>query len=224
MGPGQGVLTRFLVDRIDQYKVVEIDQDMVDKINADIPQLRADQIIFKDIMKLDVRNVFNDQPFSLVGNFPYNISSQLLFIMYEYEDLIPTMIGMYQKEVADRVLASHGNKTYGILSVLLQSLYDCKKLFNVSPGSFNPPPKVDSTVIKLTRNPDKQLDCDKKLFKRVVKMAFNQRRKMLKNNLKLLIGDEEILKEEIFSMRAEQLSVADFINITKRIESLNLNQ
>ena len=224
MGPGQGVLTRFLADRIDQYKVVEIDQDMVDKINADIPQLRADQIIFKDIMKLDVRNVFNDQPFSLVGNFPYNISSQLLFIMYEYEDLIPTMIGMYQKEVADRVLASHGNKTYGILSVLLQSLYDCKKLFNVSPGSFNPPPKVDSTVIKLTRNPDKQLDCDKKLFKRVVKMAFNQRRKMLKNNLKLLIGDEEILKEEIFSMRAEQLSVADFINITKRIESLNLNQ
>jgi len=224
VGPGQGVLTRFLVDRIDQYKVVEIDQDMVDKINADIPQLRADQIIFKDIMKLDVRNVFNDQPFSLVGNFPYNISSQLLFIMYEYEDLIPTMIGMYQKEVADRVLASHGNKTYGILSVLLQSLYDCKKLFNVSPGSFNPPPKVDSTVIKLTRNPDKQLDCDKKLFKRVVKMAFNQRRKMLKNNLKLLIGDEEILKEEIFSMRAEQLSVADFINITKRIESLNLNQ
>jgi len=224
VGPGQGVLTRFLADRIDQYKVVEIDQDMVDKINADIPQLRADQIIFKDIMKLDVRNVFNDQPFSLVGNFPYNISSQLLFIMYEYEDLIPTMIGMYQKEVADRVLASHGNKTYGILSVLLQSLYDCKKLFNVSPGSFNPPPKVDSTVIKLTRNPDKQLDCDKKLFKRVVKMAFNQRRKMLKNNLKLLIGDEEILKEEIFSMRAEQLSVADFINITKRIESLNLNQ
>lgn len=194
---------------------------MVNIIKKEIPSLQEEQIIFKDILRTPVQECFDGESFSLVGNFPYNISSQLLILLFENEDLIPSMVGMFQREVADRVLAGPGNKTYGILSVLLQSLYDGKKLFNVSKGSFNPPPKVESSVILLKRNPDKQLPCNKKLFKRVVKMSFNQRRKMLKNNLKGLIQDPEILKEELFTKRAEQLSVEQFINITQRIEKLN---
>jgi len=218
IGPGEGVITKYLVEEDYNLKVCEIDQDMVDILRRDIPKLKEEQIIFGDVVRLDTKTFFDNQVFHLVGNFPYNVSSQLLFMMYENKEQIPTMVGMFQKEVADRVVAPPGSKTYGILSVLLQAYYDCKRLFLVSPGSFNPPPKVDSAVILLTRNNTKELDCDEALFKRVVKMAFSQRRKMLRNTLKPLLT-EELIKKEIYTKRPEHLSVEDFIKITKEIEN-----
>ena len=218
VGPGEGVLTKYLVEENYPLRLVEIDPDMIEILNRDIPQLKPNQILAGDIIKMDSKSFFGDETFHLVGNFPYNVSSQLLFLMYENKDQIPTMIGMFQKEVADRVVAPPGSKTYGILSVLLQAFYDCKRLFLVSRGSFNPPPKVDSAVILLQRNKTKQLECDEKLFKRVVKMAFSQRRKMLRNTLKSLLH-ETIQTKEIFTKRPEHLSVQDFINITIDIEN-----
>lgn len=218
VGPGEGVLTKYLVEENFPLKVVEIDPDMVEILNRDIPELKPEQIISGDIIKMNSRSFYGDEVFHLVGNFPYNVSSQLLFLMYENKTQIPTMIGMFQKEVADRVVAPPGSKTYGILSVLLQAFYDCKRLFLVSRGSFNPPPKVDSAVILLQRNKTEQLECDEVLFKRVVKMAFSQRRKMLRNTLKSLLS-ESIQSREIYTKRPEHLSVQDFINITIEIEN-----
>lgn len=218
VGPGEGVITKYLVDENYPLKVVEIDPDMIEILNRDIPKLKDDQIIFGDIIKMDSRTFYDDEKYHLVGNFPYNVSSQLLFLMYENKEQIPTMIGMFQKEVADRVVAPPGSKIYGILSVLLQAYYDCKRLFLVSPGSFNPPPKVDSAVILLQRNETVNLACDEVLFKRVVKMAFSQRRKMLRNTLKSMLH-ETIQSKEIFTKRPEHLSVQDFINITIDIEN-----
>jgi len=221
IGPGEGVLTKYLVEEDYKLKVCEIDPDMVEILKRDIPKLKEEQIVFGDVVRLDAKTFFDDEIFHLVGNFPYNVSSQLLFMMYENKEQIPTMIGMFQKEVADRVVAPPGSKTYGILSVLLQAFYDCKRLFLVSRGSFNPPPKVDSAVILLTRNETKNLDCDEVLFKRVVKMAFSQRRKMLRNTLRSLLN-EELQQKEIFTKRPEHLSVQNFINITKEIEKIKL--
>jgi len=217
IGPGEGVITKYLIKEDYNFKVCEIDPDMVNILKRDIPQLKEEQIIFGDAVRLDVDTFFEKQVFHLVGNFPYNVSSQLLFMMYENKEQIPTMVGMFQKEVADRVVAPPGSKTYGILSVLLQAYYDCKRLFLVSPGSFNPPPKVDSAVILLTRNDTKELSCDPVLFKRVVKMAFSQRRKMLRNTLRSLLN-EELQQKEIYTKRPEHLAVQDFINITSEIE------
>ena len=217
VGPGEGVLTKYLVEEDYNLKVVEIDPDMVDILKRDIPKLQEEQIIFGDVVRMDSATFFNKETFHLVGNFPYNVSSQLLFMMYENKEQIPTMIGMFQKEVADRVVAPPGSKTYGILSVLLQAFYDCKRLFLVSKGSFNPPPKVESAVILLTRNATKHLDCDEVLFKRIVKMAFSQRRKMIRNTLRSLLT-EELQQKEIYTKRPEQLGVQDFINITIEIE------
>ncbi len=218
VGPGEGVLTKYLVNEDYTLKVVEIDPDMIQVLNKDIPQLKDKQIIFGDIIKMERKQLYGEEKYHLVGNFPYNVSSQLLFLMYENKHQIPTMIGMFQKEVADRVVAGPGSKTYGILSVLLQAFYDCKRLFLVSKGSFNPPPKVESAVILLKRNKTKELGCDEVLFKRIVKMAFSQRRKMLRNTLKQLLH-ENILSKEIFTKRPEHLSVQDFINITIEIEN-----
>ncbi len=218
VGPGEGVLTKYLIEEDYMLKVVEIDPDMIAILNRDIPNLRAEQIISGDIIKMNSRSFYGEEVFHLVGNFPYNVSSQLLFLMYENKTQIPTMIGMFQKEVADRVVAPPGSKTYGILSVLLQAFYDCKRLFLVSRGSFNPPPKVDSAVILLRRNKVNKLECDEVLFKRVVKMAFSQRRKMLRNTLKSLLN-EQLQGKEIFTKRPEHLSVQDFINITIDIEN-----
>ncbi len=217
IGPGEGVITKYLVKEDYKLKVCEIDPDMVEIIKRDIPELKEDQIVFGDAVRMDTNIFFDKEVFHLVGNFPYNVSSQLLFMMYENKEQIPTMIGMFQKEVADRVVAPPGSKTYGILSVLLQAYYDCKRLFLVSPGSFNPPPKVDSAVILLTRNKTKNLSCDEVLFKRVVKMAFSQRRKMLRNTLRSLLT-EELQQKEIYTKRPEHLSVQDFIDITTEIE------
>ena len=218
VGPGEGVLTKYLVEENYPLKVVEIDPDMIEILNRDIPKLKEEQIIPGDIIKMNSGSFYGEEKFHLVGNFPYNVSSQLLFLLYENKTQIPTMIGMFQKEVADRVVAPPGSKTYGILSVLMQAFYDCKRLFLVSKGSFNPPPKVESAVILLQRNNVDQLACDEVLFKRVVKMAFSQRRKMLRNTLKALLS-EELQSREIYTKRPEQLSVEDFIKITIDIEN-----
>lgn len=221
IGPGEGVLTKYLVEEDYNLKVVEIDPDMVDVLNRDIPKLKEEQIVFGDVVQLNIETFFNKDVFHLVGNFPYNVSSQLLFMMYENKEQIPTMIGMFQKEVADRVVAPPGSKTYGILSVLLQAYYNCKRLFLVSKGSFNPPPKVESAVILLTRNETKHLGCDEVLFKRIVKMAFSQRRKMMRNTLRSLLS-EELQQKEIYTKRPEQLGVQEFIDITIEIEKSKL--
>ena len=166
-------------------------------------------------LKLSLNKIF-DSPFAIIGNFPYNISSQILFKALENKDLIPEIIGMFQKEVAERVAEPPGSKRYGILSVLLQAFYDIEYLFTVNEDVFDPPPKVKSGVIRLIRNDVKKLSCDEKDFKRVIKMAFNQRRKTLRNSLKQLLGDIDT-SDPIFKERPEQLSVEQFIDLTKRI-------
>lgn len=218
VGPGQGVLTKYLLDENYNLKVVEIDEDMVTILNRDLPNLKPNQIILGDMIRMPIDTFFGEEKFFLVGNFPYNVSSQLLVKMFEHHQRIPGMVGMFQKEVADRVVAKPGSKTYGILSVLVQCYFNCKRLFLVSKGSFNPPPKVESAVIRVERNDVVELPCSKKLFKRVVKATFNQRRKMMRNTLKELVQDSDLLKEDIFTKRPEQLSVDDFIHITQLIE------
>ncbi len=216
IGPGKGVLTKYLYDKMIRFKSVEADPDMVEYLHITYPDIDM-HLIYKDILKLDLNEVF-DEEFVLFGNFPYNISSQILFKMLEYKDKIPIMIGMFQKEVAERIIASPGNKEYGILSVLVQAYYTGKIIFRVKPGSFSPPPKVDSAVIKLERKEKFTLDCNEALFKTIVKSTFNKRRKMIRNTLKSLVNDDEILKDVFFTKRPEQLSLEDFIALTNKIE------
>ena len=216
IGPGKGVLTKYLYDKMIRFKSVEADPDMVEYLQITYPDIDM-HLIYKDILKLDLNEVF-DEEFVLFGNFPYNISSQILFKMLEYKDKIPIMIGMFQKEVAERIIASPGNKEYGILSVLVQAYYTGKIIFRVKPGSFSPPPKVDSAVIKLERKEKFTLDCNEALFKTIVKSTFNKRRKMIRNTLKSLVNDDEILKDVFFTKRPEQLSLEDFIALTNKIE------
>ena len=211
VGPGKGVLTKYLAQQDIQLKVVEADQDMVNYlIHSKI--VTPDQIIFLDFLKLSMEKVFDGASFYLIGNYPYNISSQILIRMVHYRHLIPEMVGMFQKEVADRVVAPPGSKTYGVISVLVQAYYTGSTLMDVSPGNFSPPPKVQSSVIRLVRKENFQLGCDEKLFRIVVKTAFNQRRKMLRNTLKPLVNDPVILEAPLFTQRPEQLSVSDFVN------------
>lgn len=217
IGPGKGVLTKYLIRQDINLRVVEADRDMVSYLEENYPVLR-ERIIFLDFLKLDLAKVFDGQPFYLTGNYPYNISSQIIFKMLKHKELIPEMIGMFQKEVADRIIAPHGSKTYGVVSVLAQAHYDGKMFMKVSPGSFSPPPKVNSAVIRLTRKVNFELPCSEKLFRAVVKTGFGQRRKMLRNTLKSIIDDSELLESEFFKQRPEQLSVEDFITLTCIIE------
>jgi len=216
VGPGQGVLTKYLLDK--NLRLVEIDPRMVEILVRDL-KVNPNKITNKDFLKLDVNELFEGEPFVLVGNYPYNISSQIVFKMIENRHQIPFMIGMFQKEVAYRFLASEGNKVYGSISVLMQAFYNGKKLFNVSPGSFNPPPKVDSGVLRLIRKENYNLPCDEKLFFRVVKTAFQQRRKTLRNSLKIFNLSNNIKANGIFDKRPEQLSVSLFIELTSLIEN-----
>ncbi len=220
VGPGQGVLTKHLLVKGRALKLVEADVDMVEYISAAYPQL-VDHIYFKDFLKLKLDEAFQGDSFGLIGNYPYNISSQIIFHMIKYKPYIPVMVGMFQKEVADRIVAPHGSKTYGVISVLTQAHYDCEYLFTVNPESFNPPPRVMSAVIRLTRK-EESIDCDESLFKSVVKISFGQRRKMLRNTMKQFIKDPEALKEDLFTKRPEQLSLEDFVSLTKQIETQNL--
>ena len=217
VGPGMGVLTQFLLEAGQDLTVVELDRESVEYLNEHFPQLQG-RIIGEDFLKLDLATLFPGQ-FCVIGNYPYNISSQIFFKVVDYKDRIPCCSGMIQKEVAERMAAAPGSKTYGILSVLLQAWYDIEYLLTVPEHVFNPPPKVKSAVIRMTRNSTTHLGCDETLFKRVVKTGFNQRRKTLRNSLKPLLGKEnEIFDDPIFDKRPEQLSVQQFIELTNRIE------
>jgi 16S rRNA (adenine1518-N6/adenine1519-N6)-dimethyltransferase len=224
IGPGMGVLTKFLVAKPDtDLRLIEIDRDSVRYLHEHYPQL-GDRIISGDFLELDLRGVFAGM-FSVIGNFPYNISSQIFFRVLECRNQVDQVVCMLQKEVADRIAAKPGNKTYGILSVLLQAYYDIDYLFKVSPGVFTPPPKVMSAVIRLRRNATARLECNEELFVQVVKQGFNMRRKTLRNALKNLIlpapaGQEPVNNafEEMLNLRAEQLSVESFVFLTNVIE------
>lgn len=216
IGPGMGVLTKYLIkkDELD-FHVVEIDRESVAYLHDHYPTL---DVIEGDFLQYDLTSLFHDT-FSIIGNFPYNISSQILFKVFDNRDRVSEVVGMFQKEVAERVSAGPGSKTYGILSVLLSAFYNTEYLFTVNENVFNPPPKVKSAVIRLRRNDVKSLECDEKLFVQVVKAGFNQRRKTLRNALRQLNLPLDRISEETLAKRAEQLSVAQFIEITKTIES-----
>ncbi|MGI6219784.1 MAG: 16S rRNA (adenine(1518)-N(6)/adenine(1519)-N(6))-dimethyltransferase RsmA [Bacteroidaceae bacterium] len=217
VGPGMGVLTQFLLTKKRGLKVIEIDTESVTYLQENFPRL-AGNIIEGDFLKMDLNQLFENKPFILTGNYPYNISSQIFFKMLDYKDRIPVCTGMIQKEVAERITARPGSKAYGILSVLIQAWYDTEYLFTVDEHVFTPPPKVKSAVIRLTRNGIDNLGCDESLMKRIVKLVFGQRRKQLRNPLKSLVRKEcPILGEEFFTQRPEQLSVQDFITLTNRL-------
>jgi len=216
IGPGMGVLTQFLLQNQSyETSVVEIDRESVDYLNQHFPELK-DRIISDDFLRLNLNNYFTE-PFAIIGNFPYNISSQIFFKVLEYHNQIPEVVGMLQKEVAERLAAPPGSKTYGILSVFLQAYYDIEYLFTVDENLFIPPPKVKGGVIRLTRNKTEHLNCDEKLFKSVVKMAFNQRRKTMRNSLGSMIQNDELKANPIFNNRPEQMGVAEFEMIVRLI-------
>ncbi|MBN2764968.1 MAG: 16S rRNA (adenine(1518)-N(6)/adenine(1519)-N(6))-dimethyltransferase RsmA [Paludibacteraceae bacterium] len=216
IGPGTGVLTQFLLQNPDiDLTAVELDSESVVYLHQHFPQLK---VVEADFLKMDLKSFFSDK-FCVIGNLPYNISSQIFFKMLENKEQIPCLVGMIQKEVAERMAAKEGNKTYGILSVLMQAYYSIDYLFTVHEHVFDPPPKVKSAVIRLTRNDVSRINCDEKLFKTVVKTAFNQRRKQMRNSLKPLIAKENpVFADPIFDKRPEQLSVDAFIELTNMIE------
>lgn len=216
IGPGMGVLTQFLLKKKSDLYVIEIDRESVAYLKNHFPTLE-NKIFEADFLKSDIVSLLSKKNFAIIGNFPYNISSQIVFKMLEMRAFVPEFSGMFQKEVAERICEKSGSKTYGILSVLVQTFYETEYLFSVSEGVFSPPPKVKSGVIRLTRKENFQLDCDENLFFKVVKTAFQQRRKTLRNSLKTMLFSEEIKKESIFDQRPEMLSFEDFIEITKKI-------
>lgn len=228
VGPGMGVLTQYLLQRSEiDLKMVEIDRESVDYLLMNFPQVNG-RLIEADFLKLKLENFFNGK-FCIIGNFPYNISSQIFFKVLDYKDSVPQVVCMIQKEVAERIAEQPGTKTYGILSVLLQAWYDIEYLFTVGEGAFNPPPKVKSAVIRLTRNSRTDLGCDESLFKAVVKTAFNQRRKTMRNSLKPMItakAERENWNAEqtaafssdpVFDLRPERLGVEEFISLTLKL-------
>lgn len=216
IGPGMGVLTKYLIidPKIKGLKVVEIDKESVDYLNSNYPTLN---ILSEDFLKMNIEELY-PCPYSIIGNFPYNISNQILFKLFENRNKVLELVGMFQKEVAERVCSKSGNKVYGILSVLLSAYFDIEYLFTVDENVFIPAPKVKSAVIRLKRNNVDKLDCDEKLFIRVVKTAFNQRRKMLRQALKPLGISLDNIDPELMTKRAEQLSVEQFISITNSIK------
>lgn len=218
IGPGMGMLTKYLLEKDTTVYVVEIDTDSVAYLNATYPKLK-DKIIAKDFLKYNINEVFNGRPFAIIGNFPYNISSQIVFRALELRNQIPEFSGMFQKEVAQRICEKKGSKTYGILSVLVQAFFDAEYLFTVDEHVFNPPPKVKSGVLRLRRKENFTLPCSEKLFFTVVKTAFQQRRKTMRNSLKTLNLSDSLREDAIFGLRPEQLSVEQFIGLTQKIEA-----
>ena len=215
VGPGMGVLSQFLLNSGREVKAVELDSESVEFLHKVFPDL---DVIEGDFLKMNLDNLFPGE-FTLIGNYPYNISSQIFFKVLDYKERVPVVAGMLQKEVAQRICSSPGGKVYGILSVLLQAWYSCEYLFDVGPEVFSPPPKVTSGVIRLTRNGRKELGCDEKLFKTVVKTSFGQRRKTLRNSLASLIPvNSPIWQDPILARRPETLSVEEFIGITKSLQ------
>ena len=217
IGPGMGALTTYLVrNKPDNFYVVELDDRWAAHLLQTFPILRG-KLIHQDFLQTDLS--FLQNPSHIVGNFPYNISSQIVFKIIDHRNVVSEMTGMFQKEVALRIAAKPGSKDYGVMSVLAQAFYDCQYLFDVPPESFNPPPKVMSGVIRLTRREAKTLNCNEDQFKKVVKTAFNQRRKTMRNSLKELVNDKTMLEGDTFNLRPEQLSVAAFEELTKLIFS-----
>ncbi|MDR2382903.1 MAG: 16S rRNA (adenine(1518)-N(6)/adenine(1519)-N(6))-dimethyltransferase RsmA [Prevotellaceae bacterium] len=225
VGPGTGVLTQFLLQRPENLNLVEIDRESIAFLRATYPEFRESGIAGNrqtalyqdDFLEMELNNLFGNNSFSVIGNFPYNISTQIFFKVIEYKAIIPEVVGMVQKEVAERMIASPGKKTYGILSVLLQRWYDIEYLFTVDENVFIPPPKVKSAVIRMTRNDRQDMQCDENLFIRLVKTTFNQRRKTIRNSIKPLLGDK-IYDCEFMKLRPEQLSISQFIDFTNELE------
>ena len=220
IGPGQGMLTKYLIDRDFDLKVVELDRDMIPILERTFESL-AERIMQFDFLKVDLNEVFDGAPFLLIGNYPYNISSQIVFKMIEHRTLIPQMVGMFQKEVAKRIVATPTSKAYGVISVLTQAYYDGEYLFDVGNQHFDPPPKVMSGVIRLTRKDKETTIENPKLFKSVVKLAFSQRRKMLRNTMKSLLMGSELLKDDFFTQRPERISVEKFVWLTNQVAAHN---
>lgn len=218
IGPGMGVLTKYLLDKPITTYVIEIDTESVEYLNAHYFKLHG-KIISKDFLKYNINEIFEGKQFAIIGNFPYNISTQIVFRMLEYRNQIPEFSGMFQKEVAERICEKKGSKAYGILSVLVQAFYDAEYLFTVSEHVFNPPPKVKSGVLRLKRKENFTLPCSEKLLFTVVKTAFQQRRKTLRNSLKSLNLSDNLREDEVFNLRPEQLSVEQFIELTQKIEA-----
>lgn len=216
IGPGMGVLTKYLLEKELETYVIEIDTESVDYLNSHYPKLNG-KVISKDFLKYNINEVFNDKPFAIIGNFPYNISTQIVFKCLEMRNQVPEFSGMFQKEVAERICSKKGSKVYGILSVLAQAFYDVEYLFTVEPEVFNPPPKVKSGVMRMIRKENYSLPCDEKLFFSVVKIGFQQRRKTLRNSLKSFSLSDNLKEDTIFDLRPEQLSVEQFIELTQKI-------
>lgn len=220
VGPGMGVLTQYLLQAQHNLTVVELDSESVDYLKAMYPTELADRIVAADFLQLDLKQTLGDGKMVIIGNYPYNISSQIFFKVLDYKDQVVCCSGMLQREVAERIAAAPGSKTYGILSVLLQAWYDIEYLFTVDENVFNPPPKVKSGVIKLVRNNVTDLGCNERLFKTVVKTAFGMRRKMLRGSLKSLFpAGSPTLSTDLFTKRPEQLSVQQFVDITNMVEA-----
>ena len=219
VGPGMGVLTQFLLEKQRELKVVEIDEESVAYLRYNLTALQEENIIPDDFLKMHLDRVFNGEQFMLIGNYPYNISSQIFFKMLDYKEYIPFCSGMIQKEVGERLAAAPGSKAYGILSILIQLWYDVEYLFTVDENVFSPPPKVKSAVVRMKRNKREELECDESLLKKIVKGTFNQRRKKLRNSIQQIVGkNSTLLSDPILDKRPEQLSIEDFIDLTKRVE------
>lgn len=227
IGPGTGILTKYLLLRDLKLVAMDLDQESIVYLNHSFPMENPHlfkegtsfKIVEADFLSYDLERLFGKEPFAITGNFPYNISTQIVFKLLDVREQVPEFSGMFQKEVAQRICEQKGNKTYGILSVLVQAFYDAAYLFTVHPQVFDPPPKVQSGVLRLVRKENFQLECDEKLFFKVVKAAFNQRRKTLRNSLKTFPLSDVLRSSDIFNLRPEQLSVEDFIQLTQRIES-----
>ena len=221
IGPGMGTLTDFLIPVTDDLNLIEIDKEAVEYLENKYPNLKS-KIIEGDFLKLDLNQIFGNKLFAIIGNFPYNISTQIIFKAIEYRDQIPFFCGMFQKEVAERICESPGSKKYGIISVLTQLFYKTDLLFEVHPNVFNPVPKVYSAVIQLIRKNNTNLNCNEQLLFRIVKLSFQQRRKTLRNSLKNLNISEKLREDSIFDKRPEMLSGFDFVQIVKRIDNGNI--
>jgi 16S rRNA (adenine1518-N6/adenine1519-N6)-dimethyltransferase len=217
IGPGKGMLTKYLLKQDINLRAIEADRDMVTYLTKHYPTF-AGSIIEMDFLKANLYKLFEGEPFYIIGNFPYNISSQIVFKAIHEKELVPEIVGMFQKEMAERIIAPPGSKTYGVISVLTQAYYEGEMLLKLPPGAFNPPPKVDSAVIRLKRKEDFTLGCDERLFRTIVKTSFNSRRKMLRNTLKPLVDDASILDPEEFNKRPEQLSYQEFVLLTNKLE------
>jgi 16S rRNA (adenine1518-N6/adenine1519-N6)-dimethyltransferase len=216
IGPGTGVLTQYLIENKGYItKIIEVDDESIKYLNSIFPDL-SDRIFHEDFLRFDL-NLYFKNPIAIIGNFPYNISSQILFKVLEHRDIVIEVVGMFQKEVAERIASKEGSKTYGILSVFMQAYYNIEYLFTVNENVFYPPPKVKSGVIRLTRNNKEKLDCDEILFRSIVKSAFNQRRKIMRNSLRSFLN-VDIISNDIFLQRPEQLNVNEFVYLTNLIK------